>query len=413
MSEQRERWMKGAVAAGAAIGGLTILGATAKGQGKGFKIGLIGCGGRGNGALGNHMAATKHLGLDSKVVATCDYFKSKAERTGGKYGVPKEKCFGSPNGYKDFLKTDVEIVLIATSPNFRPVHYEAAIKAGKHVFMEKPVCVDPPGGRRIIEAGELAKKNGLATVAGTQRRHSRGYQQRAFRIKAGVEGKVAGGAVYWCGGRLWFRTRNDGESDADYMVRNWVSFTEMSGDHIVEQHVHNLDIANWFIGNPPVAAHGFGGRHRRKTANQYDFHSVDFDYGDNVHIHSMCRQISGCWNRVGEHFVYNPATKVEKPDLKVPDFEEHGGAYVQEHTDLLRSILAEKPLNEARNVGESSLTAVMGRLATYTGQEIKWADMMKPNGKWYGFTCKPTAEDFETGKVVAPKDDVVAVPGKG
>ena len=403
--------MKGAVAA---MGAFTILGATAKGQGKGLKVGLIGCGGRGNGAIGDHMNAAKRLGLDQKVVATCDYFKGKAEGTGSKYGVPKEKCFGTANGYKDFLATDVEVVLIATSPNFRPVHFAAAIEAGKHVFMEKPVCVDPPGGRKVIEAGEKAKAKGLCVVAGTQRRHSKGYQQQAFRIQNGLEGKIAGGCIYWCGGALWYQTKKEGESDADYMIRNWVSFTEMSGDHIVEQHVHNIDIANWFIGHPPVTAAGFGGRARRKTGDQFDFHSIDFDYGDGVHIHSMCRQINGTQGNVSEYFIYNRSTREEKPDLKMPEFEEEGGAYQQEHADLLKAIGdKEKYLNEAKNVAEATLTAVMGRISTYTGGMIKMADLVKNDkSEWYNFTCKPSAEDFEKGEVKAPPDDVVAIPGK-
>jgi len=403
--------MRGALAAGAAF---TILGATAKGQGKGFKVGLIGCGGRGGGALADHMAAAKRLGLESKVVATADWFKGKAEGVGKRWGLPPERCFGGGDAYRKLLETDVEVVLMATSPNFRPVHFAAAVAAGKHVFMEKPVCVDPPGGRAVIEAGELARKKGLCVVAGTQRRHSRGYQERAFRIQAGVEGKIVGGCVYWCGGALWRRERAEGQSDADYMVANWVSFTEMSGDHIVEQHVHNLDIANWFIGRPPVTAAGFGGRARRKTGNQFDFHSVDYDYGDGVHIHSMCRQVNGCWGRVGEDFIFAKALAVAKPDLKVPEFEEIGGAYQQEHADLLKGILDEKLyINEARAVAEASLTAVMGRIATYTGRLIRWDDLVKnKDSEWYALTCKPSAEDFEKGQVKAPPDDVVAIPGK-
>jgi predicted dehydrogenase len=397
----------------ATAGAFTILGATAKGQGKGFKVGLIGCGGRGGGAIADHMNAAKRLGLDSKVVATCDHFKGKAEATGSKYGLPKDKCFGGPNGYKELLATDVEIVLMATSPNFRPVHFAAAIKAGKHVFMEKPVCVDPPGGRLVIEAGEQAQQKGLGVVAGTQRRHSKGYQQQAFRIQNGLAGKIVGGCIYWCGGALWYQTRNKGESDADYLVRNWVSFTEMSGDHIVEQHVHNIDVANWFIGRPPVSAAGLGGRARRKTGNQFDFHCVDFDYGDGVHINSMCRQVNGTWGNVSEYFIYNKSTAEAKPDLKVPEFEEEGGAYQQEHADLLKSILAEKPLNEAKSVAEATLAAVMGRISTYTGALIKWDDLVKnEKSEWYNFACKPSALDFETGEVKAPPDDVAAIPGK-
>ena len=413
----RRDFMSGAVAA---AGGLTILGATARGQGKTFKVGLIGCGGRGNGALAQDIQAGKHLGLNMQVVATCDFFKGKAERTGKKYGVPKARCFGGANGYKKFLDTDVEVVCIATSPNFRPVHFEAAVKAGKHVFMEKPVAVDPPGGRRIIAAGELAKKKGLAVVAGTQRRHSSGYRRRAFEILNGIHGTIAGGAIWWCGGKLWYHTQRQGEADASYLVRNWVSFAEMSGDHIVEQHVHNIDIANWFIGHPPRAAAGFGGRARRKTGNQFDFFSIDFDYGDGCHIHSMCRQVDGCWGRVGEHFTFNRARAVQK-DLQVPKFPEHGGAYVQEHIDLLDSIVKGQPLNEARNVAEATLAAVMGRIAAYTGQLVTWDELMKPEvsrgrrkekSRWYDFTLKPTAEDFEAGAVVAPEDDVAPIPGR-
>jgi predicted dehydrogenase len=345
-----------------------------------------------------------------EVVATADWFKDRASRAGKRHGVPDSRCFDGPHAYKKLLDTNVDVVVIATSPNFRPVHFEAAIKAGKHVFMEKPVAVDPPGGRRIIEAGEMAKRKRLGVVAGTQRRHQRNYRRTAYEIEHGARGKIVGGRVSWCGGALWYKRKQENESDADYMVRNWVSFTEMSGDHIVEQHVHNLDIANWYIGHPPRTALGFGGRARRKTGNQFDFHSVDFDYGDNVHIHSMCRQINGTEGGVWESFVYSD---IKGKEVDVPDFPEHGGPYCQEHVDLLNSILDGKPLNEARNVAEATLTAIMGRIATYTGRLIRWSDMMeKKDSQWYNLTCRPTAEDFEHGEVKAPPDDVVAIPGR-
>jgi predicted dehydrogenase len=204
------------------------------------------------------------------------------------------------------------------------------------------------------------------------------------------------------------------------MVRNWVSFTEMSGDHIVEQHVHNIDVANWYIGHPPVTALGFGGRARRKTGNQFDFHSVDLDYGDGLHIHSMCRQINGCDGDVREFFRGtqgetwgggNVKSETGK-QIDVPKFPDRN-AYVQEHVDLLESILKEQPLNEARNVAESTLTAIMGRIATYTGKVILWRDLMEnKESPYYNLTLKPTAEDFEKGPVTAPADDVVSVPGK-
>ena len=384
-----------------------------------IRVALIGCGGRGKGALNDCLAAAKHLNLNIEVVATADWFKNKAEATGKEKGVPPERCFGGGDGYKKLLETNPDVVLIATPPNFRPVHFEAAIKAGKHVFMEKPVAVDPPGGRKIIEAGELAKQKKLAVVAGTQRRHQASYRRTQYTVERGAIGKIVGGCVWWCGGAPSHKKREPNESDADYMVRNWDNFAEMSGDHIVEQHVHNLDVANWYIGHPPILAIGYGGRARRKTGDQFDFFSIEYDYEDDVHIHSMCRQVNGTYGRVSEHFIgtegstWGDGKMKSKKTIEVPDFPEQGGPYVQEHIDLLNSIIKGEPLNEARNVAESTLTAIMGRISAYTGQAVRWSDIIeKSDSQWYNFVLKPTAEDFEKGTVTAPPDDVVPVPGK-
>jgi myo-inositol 2-dehydrogenase/D-chiro-inositol 1-dehydrogenase len=410
----RRDFMKTSAAGAAAIlaGKNVIFAASAKRK---LKIALIGCGGRGNGALDNCMeAATNINGLELELVATADWFKQKAEATGKRYQLDASKCFGGADAYKKLLDTNVDVVLIATSPNFRPVHFEAA---GKNVFMEKPVAVDPPGIRKIIAAGELAKKNSLGVVAGTQRRHQANYQRIQYAVERGAIGKIVGGCVWWCGGALWYKTKDPNESDADYLVRNWVSFTEMSGDHIVEQHVHNLDVANWYIGHPPDNALGFGGRARRKTGDQFDFHSVDFDYGDGVRIHSMCRQINGTDGAVREFFAGTEGQTwgdggLKGKQIKPPDFPDRN-AYVQEHVDLLESILKNEPLNEARNVAESTLTAIMGRIATYTGKLVRWKDLMEnTSSPWYNLTLKPTAMDFETGEVVAPPDDIVPIPGR-
>ncbi len=386
---------------------------------KKLRVALIGCGGRGTGALENCMAAGKSVGMELEVVATADWFKSRAEEAGKLYGVMESRCFGGADGYRKLLDTNADVVLMATPPNFRPVHFGAAIKAGKHVFMEKPVAVDPLGVRRLIEAGELAKKKGLSVVAGTQRRHQTVYLQTQYAVANGAIGKIRGGCVWWCGAIPWIHHRKSGQSDADYMVNNWVNFTEMSGDHIIEQHVHNLDVANWLIGHPPIRALGFGGRARRKTGNQFDFFSIQYDYADDLHIHSMCRQISGCYNRVMEHFVgsegstFGDGSRMDShKSIDIPDFPGHDNPYVQEHIDLLNSILDEKPINEARNVAESTLTAIMGRISAYTGQVVRWSDLTEnKDSQWYNLTLKPTAEDFEKGDVVAPPDDVIAIPG--
>jgi len=387
-----------------------------------IKVALVGCGGRGNGALDNFKEAAGHVGIDVEVVALADFFKDRAMGTANKHGVAEDRVFAGANGYKDVMKTDADIVLLVTPPNFRPVHLEAAVNAGKHVFMEKPVAVDPPGARKVMECGELAKQKGLAIVAGTQRRHQLEYLQTKYAIDKGAIGPIRGGSVYWCGGALWYKDRNPDEDDASYMVRNWVSFTEMSGDHIVEQHVHNIDVANWYLGRTPKSAIGFGGRARRKTGDQFDFFSVDFDYGDNVKIHSMCRQINGTYERVSEFFTgtlggtwgSGPEKDGFPKKVKVPEMANVGNPYVQEHVDLINSILDGKPLNEANNVASSTLTNIMGRISAYTGQLIRWKDLTDAdsNSPWYNLALSPTPQDFENGTVKAPEDDVVAIPGK-
>src|SRR6185503_15072069 len=216
----------------------------------------------------------KMTGVDVEIYAVCDPQEDRAKGQAKRYNIPAERTFFGFDGYHKLLETGVDLVILATPPAFRPVHLEAAIKAGKHVFSEKPVAVDPPGIRRYIAAAEEATKKGLSIVAGTQRRHEKSYVRNAQALKDGAIGKIVGGTIHWCQNQLWFKKRNPGESDAMYLARNWVNWTEMSGDHIVEQHVHNIDVALWFIGRPPVTATGFGSRERRETGNQYDFFSV-------------------------------------------------------------------------------------------------------------------------------------------
>ncbi len=265
----------------------TSTGLFAAGQEK-IKLGLVGCGGRGTGALGDCLKAAEHLGIQAEIVALGDYFLDKAKQAAQSFKVSEERCFAGIDAYKKVIASEADVVLLVTPPAFRPVHFQAAIDAGKHVFMEKPVAVDAPGARQVIETGKLAAEKKLAVVAGTQRRHQAVYRRNQLAVKNGQIGKVISGRVSWLWPALWYKTRIEGESDADYMIRNWVSFTEMSGDHIVEQHLHNIDIANWFIGRPPESAMGFGGRARRKTGNQYDF-SVSILIMEMIFIFIVCR----------------------------------------------------------------------------------------------------------------------------
>jgi predicted dehydrogenase len=386
---------------------------------KKVKVGLVGCGGRGNGALDNFLAACKILGIEAELVATGDAFQASAESTGKKFGLEAAKCYGGYDAYQKVIATDCDFVLLVTPPAFRPLHLAAAVEAGKHCFIEKPVAVDPVGARSIIATGEKAKAKGLGIVAGTQRRHMGDYLRNKAIIDAGAIGKIKGGVVQWNGTVPFTRRRNEGESDASYITRNWVNFTELSGDHIVEQHVHNLDVAVWFLGRLPIAAVGFGGRARRETGNQFDFFSVDYDFGDDVHIHSQCRQLSGTYQHVGEMFIGTEGScygggkvngkKVEIAEIKL----DSGDPYVQEHVDLIRGVMDGKPLNEAKTVAESTMVGLMGRISAYTGDLVRWNDLMtNAQSPYYNLELTPTALDFEKGPIVLPKE-VPAIPGKG
>jgi predicted dehydrogenase len=392
--------------------------APSPGTGKKIKVGLIGCGGRGNGALQNFLDACKILGLEAEVVAAGDAFKAQAEGAGKKYGLPESRCFGGYDAYQKVIATDCHYVVMATPPSFRPLHLAAAVEAGKHCFIEKPVAVDPAGARAIIATGEKAAAKGLAIVSGTQRRHQENYLIQKAQIDAGAIGTIKSGVVQWNGTVPWIKPRNQGESDASYITRNWLNFTELSGDHIVEQHVHNLDVACWFLGRTPVAAVGFGGRARRVTGNMFDFFSVDYDFGDDIHIHSQCRQLKGAYQKVGELFVGTEGScygggKLNGKQVKVAALKmDSGDPYVQEHVDLIRSVQTGQPLNEAKRIAESTLVAIMGRISAYTGEFVRWDDLMKnTNSPFYNLTCMPKAIDFEKGPIQLPAESP-PVPGK-
>ena len=414
---KRRTFLGNTTLVGAGLAAAPVLANTAGAGGK-VKVGLIGCGGRGNGALDNFIEACKILGLEAQVVAVGDAFKDRAEGTGKRFGLAPEMCFGGYDCYQKVVATDCEYVLNAAPPGFRPLHLAAAVDAGKHSFIEKPVAVDPPGAREVIAIGERAKAKNLTIVSGTQRRHMAGYLRNKALIDAGAIGEIKGGVVQWNGVIPWIQHRRDGESEASYMTRNWLNFTELSGDHIVEQHVHNLDVACWFLGRLPVSAVGFGGRARRETGNQFDFFSIDYDFGNDVHIHSQCRQLKGAYGRVGELFTGTEGVclgggklsgkKVDIAEIKV----ESDNGQVQEHVNMLRGVMQGKPLNEARQIAESTLVAIMGRISAYTGEIVRWNDLVKnESSPFFNLTCAPSALDFEKGPVQLPVEQP-PVPGQ-
>ena len=417
----RRNFLKNVAVAGAAVSALPLFNVRADGVARKFKVGLVGCGGRGSGAMENMIEAAKSLGHEIEVYAVADFFADRANVAAKKYSIPVERVFSSATGYRELMAQPVDIVILATPPVFRPVHFAAAVAAGKHCFIEKPVGVDPVGARSVIATGEIAKAKGLCVVAGTQRRHQQIYLRNQFAVANGAIGKITGGTISWCQNKLWFKNRNADEADASYLVRNWTSFSAMSGDHIVEQHLHNLDVANWFIGRPPQSAVGFGGRARRETGDQFDFFSVDFNYGEDVHIHSMCRQINGTYGGVNEFFNGTEGstfgggkmTSAKLAALTVPEFKTHTNPYVEEHIYLLDNIVKGTPVNAARTVAESTMTGIMGRIACYTGQLVRWSDLTtNTESPWYHLALAPSPADFENGKVVAPKDGVCPIPGE-
>lgn len=414
----RRKFLGNTTLLGASIAAGSVFAADRPAAPRKVKVALIGCGGRGTDALSNFIDACKILGLNAEVVATGDAFQINAESAGKKYGLPSEKCFSGYDNYQKVIATDCEYVLMATPPAFRPLHFAAAIAAGKHCFIEKPVAVDPCGARSIIATGEIANTKKLAVVAGTQRRHMLAYLRNKALIDAGAIGTIKGGVVQWDGTVPWTKPRNTDESNASYLTRNWVNFTELSGDHIVEQHIHNLDVAVWFLGRLPVTAIGYGGRARRKTGNMFDFFSVDYDFGNDVHIHSQCRQMSGTYQRIGEVFTGTDGTcfaggKLNGKNVEIPEIKvDSDNGQVQEHVDMIRSVIDGKPLNDAKSVAESTLVAIMGRISAYTGEIVRWSDLVSnEQSPYYQLTCKPTAADFEIGEVILP-EEVPPTPGK-
>ena len=387
---------------------------------KTVKVATIGCGGRSNRDIPNFIKACEMLGLKAEFVAMADAFEDKAFEQADKYGVDRSKCIVGWDSYQKVAESDAEFVMLITPPVFRPLHLEMMVEAGKHVLMQKPVAVDAPGCRKVIEAGERAKKKGLAILAGTQRRHTIGYMENAARIENGAIGEILGGTVSWNGTVPWIWERQSGWSDADYLARNWLNWNQMSGDHLGEQHVHNIDVANWFLGSTPQSAIGFGGRARRESGNNYDFFSLDLDYGDGVHIHSQCRQISGTYPRVGEFFCGTKGEvqgggKLKGVDVSIPKFDVMDkDGNVQGLINWIQSARSGNPINEAKQIAESTAAAVMGRYAAYTGKFVRFSDLMEnPKSEFYNFKVSVQAEDFEKGTVMLPPENVVPVPGDG
>jgi len=317
--------------------------------------------------------------------------------------------------FEKVLDSGVDVVILATPPNFRPEHLAACVKARKHVFMEKPIAVDPVGVRSVMISGERADTLGLSIVTGTIKRHQKDYIETFRQVAKGEIGDVVSANSYYNVGKLWHKKPRAEWTEMEAMIRDWVNWCWLSGDHIVEQNVHNLDTVNWFVGKHPVKAVGFGARHRRLTGNQYDMFSVDFLYDNDVHYHSMCRQINGCENNVSDQIrgtqgYTNCKNTIYNHDSSIKWAFDYGNKdqmlpispYDQEHIDWVTAIRTGKPVNETQAIAESTMTGIMGRVSAYTGKETTWEEMMNSDiylsPKYYSF-----------GKVDVDKS--VPVPG--
>jgi len=390
----RRQFLQGSAAA---AGGLALAGVPANlafGQGSdGFRVGLIGCGGRGTDAAKNCVEAAAQANIKLKIVALADAFGDRlkgamaALNALGKEraDLTDERCFTGLDAYQKLLATDVNLVILATPPGFRPIHFEAAIQAGKNVFMEKPVAVDFAGFHSVVATSELAAEKKLAVVSGTQRRHESRYLETMKRILDGAIGEIVSAQCYWNQGGLWVRKREPGWSDVQWQLRNWLYFTWLSGDHIVEQHVHNIDVINWAMGSIPTKVTSMGGRQYRtgpEYGHIYDHFCTEFEYASGCRTISMCRQIDGAQERVSERvagtkgasdcagtiwdYQNNVVWKYEGPNAN---------PYVLEHVDLLKSILAGTPLNEGKRIAESTVCSIMARSSAYAGMAFNtdWA----------------------------------------
>ena len=353
-----------------------------------IRVGVIGCGGRGTGAAWNALEADGAV----EITAMADLFPDRLETShanlvgewADRVRVSPEARFTGFEAYRSLLRRDdVDVVILATPPHFRPIHFEAAVEAGKHVFMEKPVAVDPAGVRRVIRAGRRADEQGLSVVAGTQRRHEANYLELMDRIREGEIGEVVAASCAWNQGGLWVHERRPHETDMEWQCRNWLYLCWLSGDHICEQHIHNLDVVNWAMGGTPLRAIGMGGRQVRtdpKYGNVFDHFAVEYEYEGGRRATSMCRQIDGCQTRVDERIMGTKGSSLSRPAFaeirgeRPWTFEgERPNPYVVEHKDLIASIRGDGArLNEAERVAESTLTAIMGRMSAYTGREVTW-----------------------------------------
>jgi myo-inositol 2-dehydrogenase/D-chiro-inositol 1-dehydrogenase len=406
--------LRSAVTKGVAAGAVAGLGLPRSAHAAGsdtIRIALVGCGGRGGGAASNALSTQANV----RLIAMADAFEHRLQgalkalqgRHQQKVDVPPERQFVGLDAYKQAIDSDADLVLLATPPGFRPMQFEAAVEAGKHIFMEKPVAVDAPGVRRILAANKVAKQKGLAVAVGHHLRHEKKHIEVVKRIHDGLIGDVKLLRAYFNSSGVWVRPRKAGQTEMQYQVQNWYYFNWLSGDHITEQHVHDLDVCNWIMHGPPAQANGMGGRQVRIGPDYgeiFDHHFIEFTYADGTKMLSQCRHIRGCFNSFSEHaqgtLGYANIQGHGKSELVVKGQEPLGWSrerdgHQTEMDDLMPAILAGRPYNEGDYGASSTMTAIFGRMATYSGKVVPYEDAinseidLSPSGYEWDSTPQP------------------------
>ena len=356
-----------------------------------IRIGLIGCGGRGTGAAMQALSTEQ----DVQLVAMADAFADRVESSfetlttleevdlTPRIDVPPERRYSGFDAYRQVIP-QVDVVILTTPPGFRPIHFAAAVDAGKHVFMEKPVATDSPGVRSVLENAAKAKAAGQNVVVGLQRHYQTVYREWVDRLHAGMIGDIVLGRVYWNSGGVWVREREQGQTEMEYQMRNWYYFNWLCGDHIVEQHIHNIDVANWVLRGHPVRAQGQGGREVRRGPDHgqiFDHHFVEYTYDSGATVLSQCRHMPECSNRVSEAFHGTNGVAPEPGliesatghTLFAYDDDGDPNPFQVEHDELFAAIAAgESKYADGERGAIATMTAIMGRMATYSGQVIEW-----------------------------------------
>jgi len=429
-----------AVAATAAIAATLPVSASAQvGGSDEIKVGLIGCGGRGRGAASQTLNVGK-----ARLVAMADAFSDRLEdgfkaicteqnkKSGNAKGeIPENVTVEDKNKFTGFeayneVIDKSDLVILTTPPGWRPTHFEAAVNANKNVFMEKPVAADAPGIRKVLASAELADEKGLKVVVGLQRRYQNSYLEAYKKaIEEGLIGKPIGAQVYWNGGGVWTRERQPGMTEMEYQMLNWYYFTWLCGDHITEQHIHNIDVANWFLGTTPVSAQGMGGREVRKSNTHghiFDHHYVEFAHPNGVMVNSQCRHQPGCFNQVREeiHGTAGICYLGNKPEIKDydgkvlwryrPDKSAEPNPYQVEHDHLHACIRSGEKVNNAYYGATSTMSSILGRYATYSGKKLTYDDALEK-----GADLLPKDWSWDSDPSIMPDADgnyPVAVPGQ-